>query len=174
MSVQIFTTLNRPAVASSTPTEFGSRDPGVGVNIRLDNGQAFVFRGLIASFFFTFREEFDRVDLFQVHGFENKEVTYQNSIGTSIIEQNPSQNYIYRYDAPNVVDPIIGTPITPTRVAEFFATPIIYDSYMFLSFAASLRRGGSVIALTGPVFIYLEIIGEIVNKNDKGFPWQFR
>jgi hypothetical protein len=173
MPVTIGSRLNRPVITRFSPTEFSSRDPGVGVNIRLDQGQVFVFRGIIASFDFTFRDEFDRADRFQVHGFENLELQYDVNVGTSILAQNPSNDYIYRVDEPIIFDPA-SVLRSDNRVAEFFATPIVYESYMKVAFAASLRRGGSVIDLTAPMEIYIEILGDVVNKNDEGFPWKYR
>jgi hypothetical protein len=173
MSVVIGSRLNKPMVATFTPTEFGSRDPGVGINIRLDQGQAFVFRGIYASFVFTFPDEYDRVSLFRVHGFENKELQYEIAAGTSILEQNPSQNYIYRFDHSFTTAPDFGA-INSNRVDEYFSTPILYQGYGNISFAADLRRGGNVGPIVGPMEIYLEVIGEVVNANDVEFPWKFR
>ncbi len=174
MSVIISSALNRTVVSTFTAAEFALLDPSVGVNISLDNGQAFVFRGIIASFNFAFPSEIDRTDLFRVRGFENIKLVNDAATGLSLIAQYPTSNLIYRFDQPTFIDPVARLSVNKNRVAEFFSTPIVYESYAQLSFAADLRRGGSVVALTGNMEIYIEIIGEVVNKNDKQFPYQYR
>lgn len=174
MSVIISNVLNRPVVSNFTPIEFASLDPSVGVNISLDNGQAFIFRGIIASFTFTFPSEFDRTDLFRVRGYENVKAVNNAGANVSLINQIPDRNLIYRFDQPTFADPVARLTLLPPRCAEFLSAPRIYDSYAQLCFAADVRRGGSVVALSNDMQIYIEIIGEVVNKNDEDFPWKYR
>jgi len=133
----------------------------VATNIQVAYEQKLWFRGIIANLLLDAAADVNPNLTLAIYGFEGVEI---DNTRAGILNFFDDSKLTYSYQQnPN---------LRSVRVAEFFSYTIELKNPGFYSFAAGVSQAGVVF---GNGFnIELTVLGELVNKNQKPFPLEYR